>query len=80
MQPGADIAAHLARYGINAKIERETVNDIDIDKAILNFLADSGADLLVMGAYGHSRLREKAFGGVTQNILREMTAPVLMSS
>ncbi len=79
-EPGADIAGHLAHYGINAKIERETVKDIDIDKAILNFLADSGADLLVMGAYGHSRLREKAFGGVTQNILKEMTTPVLMSN
>ncbi len=79
-EPGADIAGHLSHYGINAKIERETVKGIDVDKAILNFLADSGADLLVMGAYGHSRLREKTFGGVTQNILKEMTAPVLMSN
>lgn len=79
-EPGADIAGHLAHYGIKARIERETVKDIAVDKAILNFLADSGADLLVMGAYGHSRLREKAFGGVTQNILKEMTAPVLMSN
>lgn len=80
LKPGDDIAVHLARYGIKAKVERETVTDIDIDKAILNFLADSGADLLVMGAYGHSRIREKAFGGVTHNILKEMTAPVLMSN
>ncbi len=79
-KPGANIAAHLAKYGINARIEQETVKDIQVDKAILNFLADSGSDLLVMGAYGHSRLREKAFGGVTQNILKEMTAPVLMSN
>lgn len=79
-QPGADIAAHLARYGVHAKIELETVSQIDIDSAILNFLAESGADLLVMGAYGHSRLREKAFGGVTQNILKNMTVPVLMSA
>jgi nucleotide-binding universal stress UspA family protein len=78
--PGADIAAHLARHGINAKIELETVTGIDINNAILNFLAESGADLLVMGAYGHSRLREKAFGGVTRSILKEMTAPVLMSN
>ncbi len=80
MKPGADIAAHLSRYGIKTRIERETIKDIDVDKAILNFLADCGADLLVMGAYGHSRLREKAFGGVTENILKEMTTPVLMSS
>lgn len=79
-EPGVDIAAHLARYGIDAKIERMTVVGIDTDKAILNFLADSGADLLVMGAYGHSRFHEKAFGGVTESILMEMTAPVLMSN
>lgn len=79
-KPGEDIAAHLSRYGIKSRVERSTIRDIDIDKAILNFLAESGADLLVMGAYGHSRLREKAFGGVTQNILKEMTAPVLMSN
>ncbi len=79
-EPGADIAAHLARYAIDATIERQTVTGIDVDRAILNFLADSGADLLVMGAYGHSRLREKAFGGVTHSILKEMTAPVLMSN
>ncbi|MBT4888577.1 MAG: universal stress protein [Rhodospirillales bacterium] len=79
-KPGSDIAAHLAHYNVNAKVERMTVTDIDIDRAILNFLADSGADLLVMGAYGHSRLREKAFGGVTNNILKEMTTPVLMSN
>ncbi len=78
--PGADIAAHLARYNINARVERERVVDIDINNAILNFLADAGADLLVMGAYGHSRLREKAFGGVTKSILKEMTTPVLMSN
>ncbi len=79
-EPGVDIVAHLARYGINARIEIQTVTGIGVDTAILNFLADSGADLLVMGAYGHSRLREKAFGGVTHNILKNMTVPVLMSS
>ncbi len=79
-KPGSDIAAHLARYGINVKIERETITGIDTNIAILNFIADSGADLLVMGAYGHSRLRERAFGGVTHCILKEMTVPVLMSN
>ena len=78
--PGEDIKAHLGRHGINLKIECISAIDIGVDKAILNFLADTGADLLVMGAYGHSRLREKAFGGVTNNILMEMTAPVLMSN
>ncbi|MCP4935474.1 MAG: universal stress protein, partial [bacterium] len=44
------------------------------------FVSDAGADLLVMGAYGHSRLRERTFGGVTRTILDQMTVPVLMSN
>ncbi len=77
--PGADITAHLARHGINARIERTTNRDIGPDKVILNFLAETSADLLVMGAYGHSRLREMALGGVTQTVLKEMTSSVFMS-
>jgi len=77
--PGADITAHLARHGVKARIERTTNRDIGPDKVILNFLAETSADLLVMGAYGHSRLREMALGGVTQTVLREMTASVFMS-
>ena len=46
---------------------------------ILSYAADSGADLMVMGGYGHSRLREFILGGVTRGILAAMTAPVLMS-
>ncbi len=79
-EPGADIAAHLKRHGLNTRIERQTIKDISIDAAILNYLSDSSADLLVMGAYGHSRLRERAFGGVTNEILHHMTTPVLMST
>jgi len=77
--PGEDIRAHLARHGIDARIARETVRDLAIDAAILNYLTDAGADLLIMGAYSHSRLREKAFGGVTNAILHQMTTPVLMA-
>jgi hypothetical protein len=46
---------------------------------LLSHIADQGSDLLVMGAYGHSRLRELVLGGVTRTILREMTVPVLMA-
>ena len=77
--PGADIAAHLERHGIATKIERQKISEVSIDAAILNYLADVGADLLIMGAYGHSRLRERAFGGVTNTILHQMTTPVLMA-
>ena len=76
---GENIAAHLKRHGVEASIDYQYAPDLSTDTVILNYLADTGADLLVMGAYGHSRLREKAFGGVTESILHQMTAPVLMS-
>lgn len=76
---GENIVAHLKRHGVDASVDYQIAPDLSTDTVILNYLADSGADLLVMGAYGHSRLREKAFGGVTESILHQMTAPVLMS-
>jgi nucleotide-binding universal stress UspA family protein len=76
---GADIATHLARHGVKAEVGSATAGDIKVGDVILSRAADLGADLLVMGAYGHSRLREYTFGGVTLHILRHMTVPVLMS-
>lgn len=76
---GADIATHLARHGVKAEVSSTVADDIDAGNAILSRAADLSADLLVMGAYGHSRLREFVFGGVTLEILRHMTLPVLMS-
>jgi nucleotide-binding universal stress UspA family protein len=78
-EPGADIGLHLARHGIKVEVERVEARDLDTANAILSHLANAGADLLVMGAYGHSRLREVVLGGVTRTILAEMTVPVLMS-
>lgn len=77
--PGADIAAHLERHGVKARVVIHPHAEISKGTVLLNFLSDNGADLLVMGAFGHSRLREKAFGGATDTILHQMTAPVLMS-
>lgn len=77
--PGADIAQHLARHGRNVEVQRLIVADIDTTSAILSYVADAGADLIVMGGYGHSRLREFVLGGVTRGILESMTVPVLMS-
>jgi nucleotide-binding universal stress UspA family protein len=76
---GVDIALHLARHGVKAEVEAATVSDIDIGATILSRAADLGSDLLVMGAYGHSRLREFTLGGVTRHVLQHMTVPVLMS-
>ena len=77
--PGADIAHHLARHDINAEAKRSVANQIDPGDVLLNYLADSGADLMVMGAYGHSRVREMILGDVTRHMLEHMTVPVLMS-
>ena len=76
---GVDMIAHLARHGISARAERTTRGDISIENVILSYAADSGADFMVMGGYGHSRLREFVLGGVTRGILGSMTLPLLMS-
>lgn len=77
--PGGDIARHLAAHGVTANVEIRAGAEIDAGQEILNFLSDSGADLLVMGCYGHPRFQQMIFGGVTRTILREMTVPVLLS-
>ena len=77
--PGADIAEHLAHHGLNVRITRTVSGDVDVANVILSHAADSGADLLVMGGYGHSRLREFILGGATRGILASMTVPTLMS-
>jgi nucleotide-binding universal stress UspA family protein len=77
--PGADISLHLARHGVKVQIERTVSGDLPIGEVLLSRLADLTADLLVMGAYGHSRTRELLLGGATRSLLRSMTIPVLMS-
>jgi nucleotide-binding universal stress UspA family protein len=76
---GSDMGAHLARHGVKSEVRRIVRGDIAIEEAILSYAADSSADLMVMGGYGHSRLREFILGGVTCGILQSMTLPVLMS-
>ena len=78
-KPGRDIARHLERHDVNATVVPLIMPEAAADTVILNYLTDSGSDLLVMGAYSHSRLREKAFGGVTNTIIHHMTTPVVMS-
>lgn len=77
--PGAEMSHFLARHGVNVEARHTVAYDIDAADAILNAVSDVSADLLVMGAYGHSRMRELVLGGVTRHILHHMTAPVLMS-
>ena len=74
-----DIAAHLARHGVKADVESTVSGGIGVGNALLSRASDIGADLLVMGAYGHTRVRELLLGGATRTILELMTVPVLMS-
>jgi nucleotide-binding universal stress UspA family protein len=76
---GTNMKRHLARHGIDVEIKRIAAGNADVQSAILAHATDSGADFMVMGAYGHSRLREFILGGVTRSILRSMPVPVLMS-
>ncbi|WP_299439574.1 universal stress protein [uncultured Rhodospira sp.] len=76
--PGADIATHLARHGVNAIAEHVVARDVDAGNMLLSRASDLNADLLVMGAYGRSRLRELVLGGATWHILHHMTVPVLL--
>ena len=76
---GADMGQHLARHGLKVDVKRIGGGNIDVADALLSHVADSGTDFMVMGGYGHSRLREFILGGVTHSILRSMTVPVLLS-
>jgi nucleotide-binding universal stress UspA family protein len=77
--PGADVALYLARHGVRANVTPTVGKDIDVGEWLLSRAADLGSDLIVMGAYGHSRLRELVLGGATRTVLDSMTVPVLMS-
>ncbi len=77
--PGVDIAHHLARHKLKVEFKRIVANDPDVASIILSTAADLGSDMIVMGGYGHSRLREFVLGGATRGLLEAMTVPVLMS-
>jgi nucleotide-binding universal stress UspA family protein len=75
----SDLDAHLTRHGLDVAVKRMPVGDVDVADMLLSHAADEGVDFIVMGGYGHSRLREFVLGGVTRSVLRMMTVPVLMS-
>lgn len=74
-----DIATHLARHDLKIDVEIMSSKDVDVADAILNYVADNSATLVIMGGYGHSRFREFVLGGVTRKMLTSMTVPVLLS-
>ncbi|MCV3764258.1 universal stress protein [Rhizobium sp. TRM95796] len=76
---GADLAESLARHGLKVTTNTQDSERVAISAVLENRCTDFAADLLVMGAYSHARIRERLFGGVTQIILESMTVPVFMS-
>ena len=77
--PGADIGLYLARHGVQVEVKTDQGAEIDVGNELLSRAADLDVDLIVMGGYGHSRLKEWVLGGATRTVLESMTAPVLMS-
>lgn len=77
--PGADIGLYLARHGIKVNVSQQTAEDVDVGNQLLSRAADLDSDLIVMGAYGHTRMQELILGGATRTVLKSMTVPVLMS-
>ncbi|WP_159592382.1 universal stress protein [Chelativorans xinjiangense] len=78
-EPGADIAAYLARHGVKVRVDRLPGSDRSVADALRIHAVDMAAEMIVMGAYGHSRLRERIFGGVTRSMIDEPPLPVFMA-
>jgi len=76
-QPGMDVAAYLARHGIEVELNEQPASD-NIGRDLLALASEHGVDILVMGGYGHSRFREILLGGATRTVLQSMTLPVLL--
>jgi len=77
--PGQNIAVHLSRHGVNAKAQHIISSEIKPATMLLNLAAEEGADMMVIGAYGHARIKELVMGGVTMHLLESMPLPVLFS-
>jgi nucleotide-binding universal stress UspA family protein len=77
--PGAGIARWLVRHGVKAVVQRDTAAESNVGGVILSRAADQDADLIVMGLYGHSRMREWVMGGASRTLLASMTVPLLVA-
>jgi nucleotide-binding universal stress UspA family protein len=73
------LITHLARHDLPARPHRTTADSSNIHNAILSLAADNDTDLIVMGGYGHSRLREFILGGTTRGMLESLTVPAMIS-
>lgn len=78
-EPGADVAHWLARHGVDVTVQRDVAANSDVGGVVLSRAADHNIDLIVMGLYGHSRLRETVLGGASRTLLSSMTVPLFVS-
>ncbi len=78
-EPGADVAAWLARHGAKVTVQRDTAVDSDVGNLIVSRAADFASDMIVMGVYGHSRMREIVLGGASRTLLASLTVPALIA-
>jgi nucleotide-binding universal stress UspA family protein len=78
-QPGADLATHLARHGLNVRVVSVSGTGESVARSILSHCIQTGAGLLVAGGYSHSRFREQVLGGVTRELLATAHLPILFS-
>jgi len=78
-EPGADIAEYLARHGIKTTVDVLSSGGREVGAVLRQHAIDIEAQLIVMGGYGHSRTRERIFGGVTQSMMEDLKIPVLLA-
>jgi nucleotide-binding universal stress UspA family protein len=78
-EPGADLAAYLARHGVKVTVDRLPREGNSVANVLRRHATDTAAEMIVMGAYGHSRLRERIFGGVTRSMIENPTLPIFMA-
>lgn len=76
---GASLRRHLARHGVEAELDEVDANERRIGEALRSYIDESGSELLVMGAYGHSRMREFVLGGATRSMLADPPVPLFLS-
>ena len=77
--PGADLAPHLERHGVEVVVKNLAARDGDVGQTLRQEAHAFGADMIVMGAFVHSRLRELVFGGVTRSMLEQSSIPLFLS-
>lgn len=78
-EPGGDVATYLSRHEVKVTVDRLPSSNHSIAGVLRQHAIDTGAQLMIMGAYGHSRLRERIFGGVTKSLIEEPGLPILMA-